>query len=289
MIIRKNNESTSGIAEATRRDRPAELNLCRPDSRKSCAACCGLYNVPDATRTGLTARLEKRSSLFRTTQRSVAALEEYQAAISHEETDLPLDAAIHVCEFTGFLDAGLKIVGCLLHPSSPGNDGIDLRGLCYYGSMACKSFFCPSWSAIPPWQTRILLDVLDDWFLYGLVVTDVGFIHSLFRLLEINLGAPIDRERLFSGPALNVFKNMLAWKDTWLFSESSKMRRSRYYFKAASLDAPMDETECERNLLESLQFTFGPESMGTEAADFVRRQVEEFVLAYRGHRATFTT
>jgi hypothetical protein len=289
MTIRKNNEATSGIAEATRRDRPAELNLCRPDSRKSCAACCGLYNVPDATRTGLTAKLEKRSSLFRTTQRSVDALEEYQAAINHEETDPPLDAAIHVCEFTGFLDADRKIVGCLLHPSAPGNGGVDLRGLCYYGSMACKSFFCPSWSEVPASHRRILLDVLDDWRLYGLVMTDPGFIHSIFGLLEFSLGRPVDPRCLVQGEASGIFKSMLAWKDTWPFSESSKMRRSRYYFKATSLDAPMDEAECERNLLESLRFTFGLESMSTEAADFVRRQVEEFVIAYRGPRATVTT
>ena len=281
MIIHKNSETNRGIVEAARRDRPEELNLCRPDSRKSCAACCGLYNVHDATRTGLTSKLEKRSSFFRTTPRTVAALEAYQAAVNREETDTPLDAAIHVCEFTGFLTTDRKIVGCLLHPSSPGNDGIDLRGLCYYGAMACKSFFCPSWSEVPAWQKRILLDVSDDWLLYGLVVTDLGFVRSIFRLLEINLGAPVDRKRIFSGPALNIFKDMLAWKDSWPFDESSKVRRSRYYFKAGSPDTPMDESECKRDLLESLKFTFGLNSVVPEAGDFVQQRVEEFVAAYR--------
>jgi len=281
MIIQKDNEANCGIAEATRRSEPEELNLCRPDSRKSCAACCGLYNVRDGARPSLTAKLEKRASLFRTTPRTMRGLEDYEAAIKHEETDAPLDAAIHVCEFTGFLDVDRKIVGCLLHPSAPGNSGVDLRGLCYYGSMACKSFFCPSWSEVPTSQRRILLDVLDDWSLYGLVVTDVGFIRSVFRLLEINLGAPVDRKRLFRSPALNIFKNMLAWKDSWPFDESSKMRRSRYYFKTTGPDMPMDEAECKRNLLESLQFTFGLDNMQPEATDFVQLQVEQFVSAYR--------
>ena len=192
-----------------------------------------------------------------------------------------MDAAIHVCEFTGFLDADRKIVGCLLHPSAPGNSGVDLRGLCYYGGMACKSFFCPSWSEVPASQRQILLDVLDDWSLYGLVVTDVGFIRSLFRLLEINLGVPVDRKRLFRSPALNIFKNMLAWKDSWPFDESSKMRRSRYYFKTAGPDTSMDEAECKRNMLESLQFTFGLDNMSPGAEDLVQQRVEEFVSAYR--------
>jgi hypothetical protein len=123
--------------------------------------------------------------------------------------------------------------------------------------------------------------VLDDWFLYGLVVTDVDFIRSVFRLLEINLGAPVDRKRLFNSPALKILKNMLAWKDSWPFSESSKMRRSRYYFKESSSDTPMDEAECKRKLLESLQFTFGLDSMRPEAADFVQQRVAEFRAAYR--------
>jgi hypothetical protein len=280
MIMLENNEASSGSAEATRRSEPEGLNLCRPDDRKSCAACCGLYNVGDGARPTLTAKLEKRSSLFRTTPRTVTALEAYQAAVSREETGPPLDVAIHVCEFTGFLTADRKIVGCLLHPSAPGNDGIDLRGLCYYGGMACKSFFCPSWSEVPASQRQILLDVLDDWSLYGLVVTDVGFIRSLFRLLEINLGAPVDRKRLFRSPALNIFKNMLAWKDSWPFDESSKMRRSRYYFKTAGADTSMDEAECKRNMLESLQFTFGLDNISPGAEDLVQQRVEEFVSAY---------
>jgi len=43
----------------------------------------------------------------------------------------------------------------------------------------------------------------------------------------------------------------------------------------------MDEAECKRNLLESLQFTFALDNMRPEAAAFVQQQVEEFVSAYR--------
>ena len=201
---------------------------------------------------------------------------------SYQETDSSLDAAIHVCEFTGFLDADRKIVGCLLHPSAPGNGGVDLRGLCYYGSMACKSFFCPSWSEVPASQRRILLDVLDDWHLYGLVMTDPGFIRSLFRLLEIQswrAGRSPSvsfraRHRIFS-------KACSHGRIHGRLTMSSNMRRSRYYFKTTGPDMPMDEAECKRNLLESLQFTFGLDNMRPEAADFVQQQVEEFVSAYR--------
>jgi hypothetical protein len=257
------------------------LNLCRPDSRKSCAACCGLYNVSDGTRPTLAAKLEKRTSLFRTTLRTVQALEAYQCSIRDRENASTLDSVIHVCEFTGFLDLNQKIVGCLLHPSAPGNDGIDLRGLCFYGSMACKCFFCPAWSEIPASYAQMLLDILDDWHIYGLVMTDPGFIHSLFRLLEMNLGEPVAAEHLYKMPVLNIFKSMLAWKDSWPFNMSSNIRRSRYYFKPTGSDMLQSEAECKRSILESLQFTFSLDHMNVDALDFMQEQIEKFVCAYK--------
>jgi hypothetical protein len=258
-----------------------QLNLCRPDNRKSCAACCGLYNVPDGTRPTLAAKLEKRTSLFWATLRTVPALEAYQNFIRNQENASALDPVIHVCEFTGFLDLDHKIVGCLIHPSAPGNDGIDLRGLCYYGSMACKCFLCPAWSEITASHRELLLDLLDDWHLYGLVMTDPGFIHSLFRLLEINLGEPVASEHLYKTPACEIFKSMLAWKDSWPFNSSSNVRRSRYYFKTTGPDILRTEAEYKQYILESLEFTFGLDQTDAEALDFVQKQIEAFVRVYR--------
>ncbi len=117
------------------------LNLCHPDKLKSCAACCGLYNVSDATKPTLEAILRDRSEIFEKTERSMNSILEFKQWVQQFQAVAPLDPDIHVCEFIGFLDPGYKTVGCLLHPSVPGNNNNDFRGLCYYGSMACKSFF----------------------------------------------------------------------------------------------------------------------------------------------------
>ena len=260
---------------------PEYLNLCSPDGRKSCAACCGLYNIPDATRKAVAERLKRRTDLFQKTERTVAALDAYQAAVKRQETGGPLDDGIHVCEFTGFLDPSRKLVGCLLHPSCPDNLGIDLRGLCYYGSMACKTFFCPSWNQIPQRHRSILVDVLDDWHLYGLVMTDTIFVQSLFALLEGSLGEPLDRGRLFSNRSLAFFKRMLSWKTSWPFSGSSTLRRSRFYLQMPDPHVQRHEEENRRDLLESLQFTFGHKNSVSREADFVRQEVQRFVRAYR--------
>ncbi len=162
----------------------ASPNLCRPDGRKSCAACCGLYNVPDGTRSTLMARLEGRTHAFGTVVRDPDAIAEFAAQVSERERVTPLDPVIHVCEFVGFVDSHWRSPGCLLHPSAPGNRGIDLRGLCHYGSMACKGFFCPATEQLEAYQTAILVELIDDWQLYGLVVTDVDYVKSVFRLVE---------------------------------------------------------------------------------------------------------
>lgn len=256
------------------------LNLCRPDNQKSCAACCGLYNIPDATRPALWKNLETRTILFRETERSAEALQKFEGLIGESMTVSPLDDTIHVCEFTGFLDESLRIVGCMLHPSSPGNRGIDLRGLCHYGSMACKTFYCPAWDELDPRHGSILFDTIDDWHLYGLVITDVDFVASVFGLLEERLGAALEPVRLSSGPALKIFKQMLSWKDSWPFSQLSRMRKNRYYFKRSYLPGGTPhEAHCAR-LLETIRFTFEIEDEMAGAERFVRQMVDDFVSAY---------
>jgi hypothetical protein len=262
-----------------------DLNLCRPDNQKSCAACCGLYNVPDATRPALWKDLETRTLLFRQTERTVDALQKFEAFISESGTVSPLDGDIHVCEFTGFVDEAFRIVGCMLHPSSPGNRGVDLRGLCHYGSMACKSFYCPAWYELDPRHRNILSETIDDWHLYGLVITDVDFVGSLFGLLEEKIGEELAPVRLTSGPALKIFKQMLSWKDSCPFGQFLPVRKSRYYFKGSCLHGGnLYQAHCAR-LLAAVGFTFETGDDMAAAEQFVKQTVEDFVDAYNNSQS----
>jgi hypothetical protein len=254
------------------------VNVCRPDSRKSCAACCGLYNVPDATRPTLQAKLERRTKAFRDVERSPAAIEGYQLWVRSREAETPLEEVIHVCEFVGFLDPLHRIVGCQLHPTAPGNNGLDLRGLCYYGSMACKSFFCPAWEEIPPRFRDLVCLLVDDWHVYGLIVTDVDFVRALIALLENRVGAELDPAILQSSLAGALLTRMLSWKDSWPFGSNAPLRRNRYYFKGTT---SVSGDALDR-LLACLCFTFGQDEHADPAREFVDRAVEDFAKAYAG-------
>ena len=256
------------------------MNLCRPDDQKSCAACCGLYNIPKATRPTLWKNLETRTILFRQTERSLEAVEKFEALIRASGAVSRVDNAIHVCEFTGFLDEALKVVGCMLHPSSPGNRGIDLRGLCHYGSMACKAFFCPAWDELDQRRLGILFDTIEDWHLYGLIITDVDFVRSLFGLIEERLGKEIKQGPLSAGPALRIFKQMLSWKDSWPFGRLSSMRKSRYYFNGSCVPGGNAYEAHLARLLDTIRFTFDIADGMDGAEPFVRQMMEDFVSAY---------
>jgi hypothetical protein len=259
------------------------MNLCCPDPGKSCAACCGLYNVPESRRPALRDKLGNRSTLFRTIERSAAAIPAFAEFVRQAEAELPLDGEIHACEFVGFLDPGFRSVGCMLHPAASGNGGIDHRGLCHYGSMACKAFFCPAWSEVPSRYLSILSDFIDDWHLWGLVATDVDYLSALFGLIEATLGRPADL--LLQGERFprDVFKRMLGWKDSWPLKGNSTMRRSRYYLKG-SFDRSTDIDENIEILLECLGFTFDVEFSPTRGRDLILKALDDLAMA--GRRST---
>jgi len=211
----------------------------------------------------------------------VDALTEFKDRVRRAENTPPLDDVIHVCEFTGFTDSEWQAPGCMLHPSAPGNQGIDFRGICHYGSMACKTFFCPAWEESDPRRLHVVLKSIDDWHLYGLVVTDPDFVRSLFGLLEESLGGRVDERSLLQPPAARIFKEMISWKDSWPLKGDSHVRRSRYYFTRRST-----ESECDRNayvdrLLDSLEFTFGTDSGRNGAQRLIEETVDRLTTACR--------
>jgi hypothetical protein len=253
------------------------MNICFPDSRKSCAACCGLYNVADGSRHSLEANLRWRTEIFRDVERSPDALEEFKTSIREREAPAPLDDMIHVCEFAGFLDSSNRVVGCMLHPSAAGNANVDLRGMCHYGSMACKAFFCPAWEELHPSLREIIVSTVDDWHLYGLVITDVNFVRSIFDFIRQADSGPREPTLVLSGRASPIFRRILSWKAEWTHSGGSPIRRSSYYLKEKA--PSKDQDESVQRILESLSFTFGFAMPPFGARAGIRAELEALVAA----------
>ncbi len=87
------------------------LILCQPDSGKSCAACCGLYNFVDSSREALTRRLRARSRRFRQVMKTGGDIADYARETLAKEDLRKRYEIIHCCEYMGFLDEQEKRVG----------------------------------------------------------------------------------------------------------------------------------------------------------------------------------
>jgi hypothetical protein len=173
----------------------------------------------------------------------------------------------------------------MLHPSAPGNGNVDLRGLCYYGSLACRSFLCPSWEELPAPYADATILALKDWHLYGLVATDPDFVLSLFGIIEEMLGHEIDPTVVVRSPSRQSFVRLLRWKDAWPFKGSSLVRRSRHYLKKDSVHAERNLARNIARILDCMKFTFDNGESMTGLEEFILRNVGQFVTAYRTREA----
>jgi hypothetical protein len=209
---------------------PGGVYLCQVDAGVSCGACCGLYNVADLSRESMTRMLARRSRRFTRTPRTVAGIESFALETGADESRSRPFAELHHCPFLGLIGEAPGRVGCLLHPLGDGNQGVDFRGMSYYGGMACRTFFCDTTKNLAPRWKRVLRQVLDDWYLFGLVITEFGLLTAIFSHLESLIGKPLDVSMVVRDPAASSLIQLLRLKCRWPFRPASHRTACHYLF-----------------------------------------------------------
>jgi hypothetical protein len=189
------------------------FHLCQPGRGASCGACCGLYNFRDHSRAALTERLAEQTSRIRAIPLEKEAWRAEARNIVESRGEAPLFPAVRVCPLLGFIDEAGSKVGCLGHPKVTG--GVDLRDCGVYRASVCETFTCPSFGWLEDTQARLVEAACQDWYLYGLVITDVEFVRCCLRLIERELGGPARPEHLMARPAvLEAVRRLFALKET---------------------------------------------------------------------------
>jgi len=210
---------------------PDGVYLCQVNERVSCGACCGLYNVADLSRERLSRMLAARTRSFAGLPRTVAAIDGFAREIQAQECRARPFPRFHHCPFIGLIGKQLSRVGCLLHPQAAGNQGVDYRGLSHYGGLACRTYFCPSFRKVPECHKRLLRLVWDDWYLYGLVVTEADLVAALFGWLEKRLGRPLETSLVATRPqARQRLGELLVLKIDWPFQPADAATACHYFF-----------------------------------------------------------
>lgn len=208
---------------------PGGVYLCQVKPGVSCGACCGLYNVVDASRPAIYSLLSNRTRLFSEVGRNYESVLAFADEIAEiEDQNRPFENFYH-CPFIGFMDTEPESPGCLLHPLASKNNGLDLRGASYYGGMTCSMYFCPACREVPERYKKILRSVSDDWYLFGLVITESEAVKCFFENIEKDSGIQLDPDSAVSRPdfceAVRFFMNL---KTVWPFRKDGIL--ADYFF-----------------------------------------------------------
>ncbi len=212
-----------------------DIHLCQPDSCKSCAACCGIYNYVRNTRAELVSRFEYRGRLMAKVRSGELSLDGYRDIVRRREDGRRIYKTIYTCEFAGFLDEARKRVGCMLHPMVTG--GSDLRVHSFYGQEICDGHFCPSYQKLNNNEAMSVMNVVDDWYLFGSVITDIDFVKTFFTIVQNTLGEEIAPASVEASPLLKeILHGYFSLKVTWPFRDVSRPRFGKYYFVGEEYD-----------------------------------------------------
>ncbi len=167
---------------------PGGVYLCQVSETVSCGACCGLYNVADLSRDGLSALLARRTRRFAgMTGRDLDAVLSFRKWVEDSEPQQRPFAEFHHCPYIGLIGRNLSRPGCLLHPL--GNNGIDLRGISDYGGFACRAYFCPTHDCLSADIKILIRKAARDWFEYGLMITEASLVQAVLDAAGIRLSA----------------------------------------------------------------------------------------------------
>lgn len=188
------------------------FHLCQPGGRASCGACCGLYNFRRRSRAALAGALHRRTDHVLPLPKTREAYARAARSLRRWDKD-PLFPPVRLCPLLGFVDEERTRVGCLAHPAVTG--GVDLRDAGAYDARTCATFECPSFLWLDGPQARLVRAACPDWYLYGLVITDVELVRGTLRLVSDGLGSTAKPDAIVANPrALAAMAALLALKET---------------------------------------------------------------------------
>ncbi len=197
-------------------DNSHDMYLCQVSETVSCGACCGLYNLPNLSREKLKILLSKRTEAFALVPRTEEGLFEFKRKNRGPHRLSRPFAGFHHCPFLGLIGDGKSRVGCLLHPAVVGNNGVDYRSLSWYGELACRTYFCPATKKLPAVYQSILIQGIDNWYIFGLIVTEHALVTAYFKEVESRLERHITvSDYLQNFEAMDAFRKFAELKCKW--------------------------------------------------------------------------
>ncbi len=230
--------------------------------------------------------MHKRTDVFRSKMRDGIDIGRIKKYLEGVKTPQKLFDVIYNCPFLGFVDEGRKRVGCMIHPIN--NDGVEMREVSFYGAKLCNDHECPSFMYLSETEKKGVAAVIDDWYLYGLVITDIDLIKEYFRIIGDAMGEEIKHDRLMHPEVRRAVLDFFSLKESWPFKSRTK-RFGKYSFSIA--EYRIEQEVGERGLILpesrykkifiSLATDFSNEREAEKAEGMIERLISDFLSAYR--------
>ena len=208
------------------------IYLCQANKTVSCGACCGLYNVADPSYESIMEMLTWRTDSFLHVKRDMDAILTFKEKVEDREPQKRPFHEFYHCPYIGLVGKERSRVGCLLHPLLDENKGIDFRGLSFYGGMACRVYFCPTYNNLPAVFKEIVRETASNWYAYGLVITETKLLNTIFEEVENCLNRPLTKNDILKNKnTLDAVKKLLDLKINWPFRRRSSSGPTNYFFE----------------------------------------------------------
>ena len=198
------------------------MNLCVPDNKKACAACCGIMNHKDISKGNLDKFLY--DGYFR---KENAWRYQIEGCYPEQSTDCR-DYSTHICPFVGFTDK--ESPGCLIHPLFTGEEQ---RDMALFGAETCINYSCPAMTIFSEEQKALIIKYIDDWYLYTIAIIDpFSTIYIIDLLKRDNLMDDLFGEKL-NQLLQKHSKNLNLYEGTiFCYSiDEYKMEQNRFFIK----------------------------------------------------------
>lgn len=197
------------------------MSLCHPsDSKFSCGACCGLWNL-DLNQEEREELLWDRTQEFRSSvsygnRGSVAAFR--QSREKKEEPILKKDHTIYNCPYLGYLPDSPRI-GCMIHPTLTGDP--KSQNFSFYGASICQTYDCKN-KSLPHaanWLA-VFIEISETYDDYTTLASDHKMVSLLERLfarkkISIQEGTQLKETKMFLRGRLELDRNLTSFEVEW--------------------------------------------------------------------------
>jgi hypothetical protein len=153
----------------------------------------------------------------------------------------------------------------------------------------CRGHVCLSHHHLTPAEQQLVIDCVEDWYLYGLVITDIDLVKGYCNAVANRLGETLAPRHWASAAVRQAAADFFQWKTGWPFQPRAANRFGKYLFcneDYEEIRIPYErwrrKPSPHHRMLLALGSDFSDESQLAAAEGLIEEAIDRFVAAWEG-------